>query len=150
MDHKRGYDYLEDQAVPSPTKRLKDLSYHRDYPCHRGLATQDSHGAWVDNSRAPQLGERYNAQVHRSQYKTQIQYGSLQVCHGRQSQSVHTSEAIPIREEMPAFKLPTRPIWIGGARGSDMEKKMEEVAYHNMLPIVKKVIYTLPSTTIRT
>ena len=133
MDHKRGYDYLEDQAVPSPTKRLKDLSHHRDYPCHRGPVTQDCHSS-------PQLGERYNAQVNRSQYKTHIQYGCPQVCHGRQSQpTLHTPEAVAVNEEIPAYKLPTRPVWIGGQRGSDLEKKLEEVAYHNMLPVVKKV-----------
>ncbi|KAG0578720.1 hypothetical protein KC19_4G045000 [Ceratodon purpureus] len=130
MDHKRGYDYLEDQAVPSPTKRLKDLSHHRDYPS----VTQDSHSS----RPGPQLGERYNAQVNRSQYKTQIQYGCPQVCHGRQTQPVHAPEATPVKVEIPTNKLPTRPVWIGGQRGSDLEKKMEEVAYHSMLPVVKK------------
>lgn len=147
MDHKRGYpyDYLEDQAVPSPTKRLKDLSHHRDYPCHRGPATHDSQNSLSDNNRAnPQLGERYNAELHRSQYKTQIQFGCPQVCHGRQqSQPCHISESTPVKVEVPP-----QPIWSGNTTrsASSWEMKMEEVAYLSTLPLVKKVAavnYTL-------
>lgn len=115
MDHKRAwYDDLEDQgSVPSPTKRRKDLSHHRDYPP-------------VAHDSVSQLGERYNVQVHRSQYKTQIQYGGCPqaCCHGQPAQ--HTAEAAPGAEEI--------------TRGSDLEKKMEECAYHSLLPVVKKVL----------
>jgi hypothetical protein len=116
---------LEDQgSVPSPTKRRKDLSHHRDYPP-------------VAQDYVSQLGERYSAQVHRSQYKTQIQYGCPQgCCHG---QPAHT--AAPGAEESPACKRPARPVWVGGQRAwSDLEKKMEECAYHSLLPVVKKVL----------
>lgn len=143
MDHKRGYpsDFMEDQAMPSPTKRLKDLSHHRDYPqvCHNTCS--ESTSCCREN---PQLGERYNAELHRSQYKTQIQFGCPQVSHGhgRQQQQQATACHIPdSATTAEANAVPAQPIWSGATTrsASSLEMKMEEVAYLSMLPLVKKV-----------
>ncbi|XP_073387692.1 uncharacterized protein [Physcomitrium patens] len=138
MDHKRGYEYLEDQTVPSPTKRLKNWSHHREYPCHRGLVTQDSQKTWPNSGRAPPLGERCNAQIYLSQHKPQIKLVCPQDCHGRENQKVNTPKVVAAKVEIPSSRHAPGSVSTGEVNAKNLEKNMEEAAYQSMLPTVRK------------
>ena len=128
MDHKRGYDYLgsSDHGAPSPTKRRKECPVKQP--------------VWP-----PQFGERHNAHNRINQYKTQIQNG----CPQPGGPPLHAPESpSPAAEPIPS--IPTRPVWVGGQKGLDLEKKIEEDLYQSLLPVVKKVGIHRPIDTMYT
>lgn len=129
MDHKRGYEYLEDQTVPSPTKRLKNWSHHREYPCHRGLVTQDSQKTWPNSGRAPPLGERCNAQIYLSQHKPQIKLVCPQDCHGRENQKVNTPKVVAAKVEIPSSRHAHELIMCGS-----IKSRIPSVSFHSHMP----------------
>lgn len=127
MDHKRGHNYIEDQALGSPTtsasrtKHLKDLSHQQEYPTHEipkestplkviGKDRDIFDSSKFNSSRSTQSDVFEPKSIEKSKMDLQVE-----CCVKRVFAKVGTTLQI------------------------DIEKIMEHDAYCSLLPLVKEV-----------